>query len=853
MSTYEDFQGRNSSNKIILVKIDASIRLIGFTLDSGSIYKITKDIAKIESMTDSGVGLTEVFGLSSVVPGSFFNDRVNKLIYVETSDSANPNGKFLVATFPNFFSNQPVKAAYDLSTGFDVFWEPMVSKVSGFGVTLDNDDQIGFALEGGGSISLVNDSGFWDSRFEQFTWENQSAVVYSWTRDIDITEAKLLFDGIVTSRSWSTNRISFRLKDQLKKIRRPYPLVNIEDFSGALIPDGLKLAKQRRIYGRLNGNMPTNIDQTVEGYLLAGTLSLTAGSATVTGVGTTFRNDFSPDDELIIPFSPEDIAFTIESITSDTVMTITEASGFDFSGVTFSIVPAIPKNYINREWLVAGHACSQPTTTVVNASSPNRIELASTANMSEGDKLFFGSPGSGEIATIDKIFSDGRIRLTTNLESPPTSGLDVLRPAVQTLKINGLELAYDRDFILTINSAKTQITLDPDAEKNVSPIRSVNGTVIFNSTVAVTGSGTNFQSQLKVGQHIRSVGEVPFFQIMSIESDTALTLVSAASYTTSIGGQYKGLSNFDNNEDFLTCTIIGTTDDDTSEGLILKTAGSIVKDILDKSSITGLNTASFDDADLKAPYLLGMAIPTEFRSTSSKSVRDIINQINLSVFGSLVQNEDFELEYNILQPNRSSSSPTLKKEDILKINIDSDNDRIVGTVFVDYNHLELDPLSGEASFSCFKKVSDEGLYLTRIDEERIIKTVLVDIDDARIIGNRWGFLLTNASNVIKITTKLQASRFQVNDVILIDHPKLFDRIGGGSRRYAAVQAINKSESTVLLEFDDLSNAFNRVCVITDNDAPEFSDSNPRQKALNGYITDTFGLIEDENFGLNLIW
>ena len=864
MSTYEDFQAQTASEKIALVKMNASVRLIGFEVHSGTVYKLNNfDFSKLESVKDSGVGLTEVFGLTDVVPGAFFNDRTNKILYLETSDSTHPNGKFLVSEFPNFFSNVPVRASHDLSTGFEVYWEPFVVKISGFGVQLDNEDQIGFALEGSGSVVFGNDSNYWDERYERYTWENQDVEVYSWTRDIPISEAKpryipiseakLLFKGIVNGKSWSTNRINFRLKDQLKKLRRTFPLKNIEDVAGALVPANLNLAKQRRVYGRLNGFVPTNIDQVVEGYLLSGTVSLTAGSKTITGVGTAFRSNFSPDDKIILTSSPANIEFTIESIASDTSLTITEAAAGDFSGVAYFINPEQPKSYINREWVVAGNACSHPLRTVVNADGPNRLTLDSVVDLIVGDEVFIGATGVGEVKTLSKVFSDNRVELQTNLELPATVGTEVLRFAVQNLKINNLKLFYDRDYVVTVSPTETRITLDVDAEKNVNPVRTINGSVTFNATTAVTGTGTNFKSQLEPGQHIRSVGEVDFFQIMSIESDTALTLVSAATYSATAAGQYKGGTSFNPKEDVLSCTVIGTTFDNTAEGALLTTCGSIVKDILAESGIGNLNLASFLDADLRAPYLLGFAIPVAFNETTVDPVRDIINQINVSVFGSLVQNEDFELEYNVLRPNRPLTAPTLLKHDVIKIKIESDNDRIVDTVLVDYDAKEHDGASDGPNMSCYSKVSNSGLYLTRIDEQRTIATVLINQDDARILANRWSFLLELATNVIKIETKMQASRFQVNDVILIDHPKLFGRVGGGSRRYAAVQSISKTESGVQLELDDLSNAYNRIGVITENDVPVFANSNEAQKAQNGFITDEYGLIENGNFGVNLIW
>jgi hypothetical protein len=856
MSTYSEFQNDSISNKIVLARVDASIRVMGFTAHAPTIYKkINFDVSKVRTLENSGVGLTEVFGLSDVVPGTFFNDRQNKTLYVELSDLSNPNGSFIVATFPNFFSNTPVQAPWDIgdgATGFDVLWEPLISKVSGFGVRLDNDDQIGFALEGTGGFNFALDREYFDTRYEGFVWEQQRCEVYSWTTGLPFSEARPLFKGAVNSKGFGRD-VSFKLKDQIEELRRRFPVKDISELPSKRVPEGLLVAKQRKVYGRVNGFRPTNIDQLIDSFPLTGTVSGTTGSKTLTGLGTSFVNDFSPNDRIVLG----GFEFTIESITSDTSMELTEAPDFDLAGGAYSIIPEQPKNYINREWLVAGHACSQLETTVVNAFNQGEIVLGSALDISVGDEIYVGAPGSRERAFVEKVFSDDRIRLTTNLQDPPTVGTIVVRPCIQALKINNLQLTFDRDFTISVTTDRTTLTLNEDAEKNVNPIRRLNGTIdITMSSTSVTGTGTQFTSQLLPGQHIRAVGQVEFFQIASIESDTSLTLVSAATYTELLSeGQYKGGTNFNPENDVLSCTVLGATADNVVGGALLKTAGSIVKDALNEAGVGNLNLASFDLADERAPYTLGFVIPESFSSTQTTSLRDVINKVNVSVFGSLVQNEDFQLEYGILHPNRPPSALIISEAEVIagSLKITSQNDRVVKRVLVDYDFKEYDPTAQDSSFLCFEKLTNEGQFLVKSDKEKTVMSVLVFEDDARILANRWGFLLSTATNVISFKTKLQTSQLQVNDVIFIDHKDLFERIGGGKRKFGAVSRISKTEGEVTIELDDLGNAFNRVCVISKNGVADFSSSNETAQALNGFITDDFGLINNDNFGLNLIW
>ena len=533
MSTYSDFQNQNSSEKLVLAKVNASKRLIGFEVHASSVYRLTNfDFNKILSVEDSGAGLTEVFGLSEVVPGSFYNDRTNKILYLETSGSTNPNGEFIAMSFTNFFSNGPVQAANDLSTGFEVNWLPIIQKTSGFGVTLDNEDQIGFALEGAGSITFVMDREYFDSRFEGFIWENQDVEIYSWTRTLDISEAKIIYKGAVNSKTFG-NVVRFTLKDKIEQLRRPFPLSDLSTVSGARIPDGLNTAKKRFVYGRLNGFLPTNIDQNLEGgYELSGTVAVTGGSSTITGTGTLFKTWFSPEDTILI----NGIEFVIESVTSDTVMDATETFSFNASGVTPFIDPDQPKSFINREWIVAGHACHQPPLTITDSLTSNRFFISSTDDVEVGDQLSIGTGSSAEVVTVSQVLGGGLIKTTEALLAAPATGTAVIRPCVQNLRLNNTKLQYGRDYTVSVSSTETKITLETDAEKNINPIRTLNGTVDFTlSSPTVTGVGTAFESQLRPGQHVRAKGQVAFFQILSIESDTSLTLIEDSTYTDTGG------------------------------------------------------------------------------------------------------------------------------------------------------------------------------------------------------------------------------------------------------------------------------------------------------------------------------
>ena len=145
IQTYQDYQALESSEKIGLVIVEASKRLMGWVNHSGSIYKISAfDYVAIQSIADSGIALAEVASIALTTAGKFYNDRSENIIYLRTSDSVNPNSKFIAMTFRMFFSNVSIRAANDLANGAEVNWLPILKGTSEFGVELDNSNQLGF-------------------------------------------------------------------------------------------------------------------------------------------------------------------------------------------------------------------------------------------------------------------------------------------------------------------------------------------------------------------------------------------------------------------------------------------------------------------------------------------------------------------------------------------------------------------------------------------------------------------------------------------------------------------------------------------------------------------------------------
>lgn len=852
IDTYSEFQQLSSSDKIGLVIIEASKRLMGWELHSGSIYKLENfDFQKIVLLEDSGVDYTEATSIAGVTASKYYNDRVNKTIYLRTSDSVNPNSKFIVMTFQMYFSNVSFRGPHDLDEGFEVEWLPILRNTSSFGVELDNQNLLGFAIEGSGSITFFNDRSFWDSKFDKFYFENQLVRIYSYNRILPIQEAKLIYRGRIQTKTYSTETVSFGLKDIINQLRAQISIPLLSNISGARIPSSLTFAKQRLIYGYVYGFRPTNIDQVLNGYPITGTVSVSSGSATLTGSGTQFLAQLSPDDQILIGDDTQ--AYSIKTITSNTVAELTENyEGASQSGEDAVIQPSHPKRWQNRLFKLSSHKLREPITEIeATSSSLNDIQVVDPSDIRPDEEIIIGT----EVHNVRSV-SGNIIRLKTTLSNFPGVGTTVLRPTVQNVYINKRKLTFDRDYMY--DAVTGEFTLDTLAEFNVAPIRFLQGSATITSgSRVVSGTGTAFKKEVSLGDWIAGNGQDTYFEVISIDTDTQLTLRTTATYTQTSALLQKKPEVYNEGSTILSCDIIGATENGETDGILIYRAGQIVKDLLIRAGLQdSINEDSFTSAKDLYSHRLGLAIPDKFTDTAAPKVRDTINRINQSVFGSLFQNRDFEFEYSVLRPKKPTSSIKLFEADILNLSIESDSSRIVKTVNVNYHYKEYDPLSATNINSSQTFSSNNSIYLARSDKTFDVNTLLVDEYAAYIYSARWAFILETASSKIKIQTKMQLARAQIQDSVYLETSKIYERVGSSTKsKVAGVETASRSFLDSQVELEDLANAFSRCAIITDSNQNNYANSSDRERSFNGYITDEFGMQDNdpETFGINLIW
>jgi len=869
INTFADFQALSKSEKVGLIQLEASRRLMGWVLSSGSIYKLTGfDYAAIVSIQDSGIALTAAISAAAVTAGTYFNDRVNKILYLQTSDSVNPNGKFLALTFRLCFSNVPVIAPHDLGSGAEVSWLPYLKSAGQFDLALDLHYQMGEAIEGSGDIVLHNDQAFWQPIFDKVYFENQRVFIYSWNRELPIAQAQIIYRGRIDTKKYEATQITFRIKDYLNELTSLVNLKTISGVSGARVPPALQNAFQRIVYGYVFGHRPTNIDQVLTAYPMTGTVSVSNTSNVVTGTGTKFLTELNKDDQLLFANDATQTFYTVQSVTSDTSATLTEGyGGITYGATALSQKPANPKRWQNRKFVIAGHALAKPVTTVASGKSTTTIfPLASTQGMRVGDTIQVDMGGPTPQTTVINNIVGSYVKCSLALSVPPSVGATVTRASVSAAYLDSTPLVLGRDF--TYDSAAGTLTLDPLAEFNVAPIRTMVGTISMTAgSNSVTGSGTLFTKFLKPGDWIRANGRADsggmpsvggFCEILEVVSDTSLTLRTNSLYTdTGVQPYIRTPAVYDESKSVLSIDCIGATMDGTTSGALLYRGPDIVKDLVTRAGLaSSIEPTSFANSAILAPQRLGLVIPATYTDTTAPDYRTMINQVNQSIFGSLIQNSNFLLQYSIFMPSKPASRLQLKELDVIKWSIESKADNIVQSVEVDYLNKEYDYLSAVASYSAVFSSSKNAQYLAQSTKTQVSKSLLVDAADATTLAGRLGFILEFSSAVLTVATKLRAATTSVNDTVDISHEKMFQRIGSSSaRKIAAVQAVKKTITDIEIELEDLSNAFSRCACITAGSALTYSQAPESERVTNGYYTDQYGMINNDpaTFSTNLIW
>ena len=819
--------------KTVLAHIFPTQRIILWSLDSGAVYK-TKVDHFVESVLVDSTELSE--GVStSLNSGEFYFDFDSKYIYVRMTDDSNPQSNYVSVKYKIFFSNVAINLPHDLSSGKEVCYQPLIYKISDFPVGIDNQNQFGIALESSGSISFFVDD-FFIENFDKLFWENKEITIYSYLPD-NLDDKKIIFNGEVTDKSFSTTNIRFSIKDFVHKLKQPIQ-TDLFSASDGSINDSIIGKAKRIIYGRLEGLQIQSLDQVVSGIDMTGSLSTSAASKTITGNGTSFLDELSPDDEITFSFEGEYYTFLIEDISSNTSATFSEECEFTSSGRVATIKPAVPYRKKNRTFLISGHKLRQPSTTITSVSQLNRFRVASIADFFAGDTIKINDSINRKIKRI----TNDEIVLTQNLNILPSVGQTVVKNPVYNVYFNQKKMVIDRDWTINNTNSFCKISLTDTAEINSTNVKRLTGNVtLTNGSRDVSATGSNFKNDLNVRDWIRSddVNHTTWYEILKVTDDTNLVLRTP--YTGSnITTSYSEKKNVTYIEDdsIVTVDCLGK---ENSSGDWVKTASDVVYDLLLDAGIDSseIDASSFTEAKEEMPYIMSIKIPESFNG-SVKKTRDIITNINKSVFGSLITKNNYKIAYNVLSASRPTASEGAIKDDNLVSYTFQTKTEIYKKIIAKYKHQDADRYSHEAASSV---VEFESIFVKNLigsNDTKEVTLFLFDANDAQTMAERYSFHHSLTQSVIDIRGGgLSFADKEINDKLYLDLKGLYNRFGvnDNQSKIVMISSLKRDGLKVDISATDLGNLFNRSGAITENSANSFEDASLSEKILNGYIVD----------------
>jgi len=844
--SYSEFAEATSSEKLVLAHVQAFTQLFNFTLDSGNLYKRQTDHVVV-NVKRQGARLTKVSSSGEVDDETkFYFDVKNSELYLY-SLSGDLAGDEIIAEIRLFFANHPVNTSWDLGNdiGSHVHYEGRIRQTPGFKSEVGTDQQ-GISVTGKGNLVLENTDGFFDDLYDTLIFEQKLVEIYSFNRDLLPSEAKILYRGFIVDKSFQKDRISFSVHDTLFKLDEAVPL-DIYTESDGVGPQFVGDFK-RRLYGKLDGVLLRSIDQVGNGFTLTGTVSnATLGNTTLVGTGTLFLDEVSPNDVLTI----DGVEYDVETVDSDTSLTVSNSDGIEtvFADINATNIPDRPWRKKNRTFLIASHAIRQVNTTVTQPLQLNRFRVDNPDEIEPGDILQVGA----EAAEVRRVSND-LITLQQNMLGVKPIGTSVTKEPVQKVVVEGKQIVLSDIDTIDNNVSGATITLSDLTEFNISrnialpsyvDLQFTNGSREITTTADV--DLTLFaepRDWIKAGTQ----ADIEFLEILQVEEQKITVRTPFTAVNTLEPGDVRRPLLIDD-ETNVSANVLGKTKDGTAAGDWIQTGAEVIKDLLDESALGDfVDTEGFDLASLDAPQLMAIKIPFDIRSKSTTTIRSVVNDINTSIFGSLVLNNSLELRYNILDVSLFEQDlPIIREDDIIDYTIKSKSGKLYKTAQTQYNFKDFDNAALDSAASALTHTNDFVEAFETSVKTFDLNLQVFKTNDAQELAERFTYFNSLSQAEIRIDARLNMSDLQMGDKVILDLRRLYRRLGDFSTRLkvGTVVGIRHTGKKIELKISDLGNLFNRSGKITDDLAPEYTLATSDDKLTGAYITDENGIINNE--------
>jgi hypothetical protein len=847
-----EFISAASSEKITLAQINAKKRLYVFSGPTLDIYsKVVPHF--VVGLKQDDTDLSPVANLASVVEGTFFYDIEESTLYTRLIGSVAPDSVELIVTYKFFYSDKGLSLPHDLQDiSEDVNYEGRIVSSPGYKHKIGIEQALS-SLVGEGTLHLKNQDGGLDETFDTMIFENQDVIIYSWNPLLQPSESRVIYRGRVTNKVFDGTDVKFKIKDQIFALLDSPSL----DAYGATdnVSESVKGQYKRRVYGRVDGLRGQSIDQIADGISLTGTVAAVPNSTVLTGTGTLFLTETQQGDTITVGLQE----FDIESVDSDTSITLSDETEYGFSGQPSTLVPARGTNARNRDFLCAGHICAEVTHTITNVPQFNRVVLDDTQGLFAGDFIEFND--TSERLEIENVAPGNIVVLRQNMVLKPSVSTTITRRPIQEVYVRSRRVNAD-DFSIFNTGGECGIILDADVEFNLA--RSKN--TVFSGTftngsrvVTVSTSEVALDEVFQPGDWVKpdSVTYTTFYKIVNIDADanTLELSVSFTDATTTDTIEYKS-PDYIEDDTPVSVNILGRTVDGTATGTWITTVSQASKDLLVDIDITTVNDQSFTDGFNDGNQLISMAIPIDFNTKTLPTVKDITDKLNKSINSSLTLDNNLLIKFQVLNVFAGVDLTTISDNDVIQWKIKSTNGKTFKKVnsryrFSDVQLSNLEP--GNQLFTFESVFVDRYIGTNKVDE---LNLYLYKDLDAKIASRRFIYYNRLGRATLSITTDLRLENVEIGQVVIADFQRLYKRFGDSTSRKKLMLVIGKTLTgeRTQLELSDLGNTFNTSSYITENTAPDYVTATEDEKLINGYITDNQGIVnnEEDTAGVHLI-
>lgn len=620
----------------------------------------------------------------------------------------------------------------------------------------------------------------------------------------------------------------------------------------------LTVGAKIRVYNSLNeftytvDTLPSNTTLTISGTTSAAFSGYEARNMEiknniVTGGGSQFISELSPEDKFNVEVDGVTYEYEVESVDSDSQVTLADEVEVTFTSVQAFNKPNIPYRGVNRRWHIAGHKLRQYSVTVTSILDSTNIYVDNLRDIESGDTISHNE----KLYKVVRVIGN-KITFNQSLISPVAGDILIKVPVIAAYDMQGNTYVIGRDFSVQ-NTTDAVLQFMPEAEFNVTPSR--NSPIQFNftagsRTVTITATDTSLKDILKPRDWIRarSINLPDWYEVLKVD-ELECTLRTPALVTYSGTIQFKS-PDYLSDDSLITVDCLGLQ---TPAGDWIRYPAQAVKWLLESNGLTDINTASFTEASDDCQFTLALAYP-ETIGDDLPIIRDMITDINQSVFGSLYLNNSFQYSYSILNSDKPEELDILKDEDILSFSV-ATKSNIVNSVMLEYSPY-VDMVSGEDVTRAITLESDFVNEAVEKVEQLKVKSFLYYEEDAQVIAERWLFFRSYTQTVVTIQTKLNLALKTLNDKVFLSLARLYKRYGGGSKsKIGIINSISKDGSNTTVQINDLGNIFNRVPAVAPDTAEDYVEGS-LELAKYGYVldndTETPDATSELELGNNLI-